>query len=45
MNVFIAIADMTDYELEKKIYETEETHDNFLRQKLLKERNRRSCEE
>lgn len=45
MVVCMSIQDMTDYELEQKIYETEETQDIRLRQKLINERNRRNREE
>lgn len=45
MVICMSIQDMTDYELEQKIYETEETHDSVLRQKLINERNRRIREE
>lgn len=45
MVICLSIQDMTDFELEQKIYETEETHDSVLRTKLLNERNRRNREE
>lgn len=40
----IFVQDLTDKELELKIYETQETHDFYTREKLLKERKRRSLE-
>lgn len=38
------VQDLTDKELEQKIYETQETHDFYTREKLLKERNRRNLD-